>query len=228
MMSKPKNKNCSIVNIMAATVDGKIASHHMESSLERNQIGMLCKDDFERMRKVVSECDAVFIGARSIESELGAFHVSDLRERNNEPEWIIFTQTGNISFNHNFWQQGKIPKSIFFVSSFQFSEKPLLRFEEKIESFGKINYYLGNISGLIKFLKSKNKNKFALLGGGKLNAAFWEQGLVDELYLTISPILLGNIHSPSLVSSSHLLSKKLECKKVTQSGNFVFIDYKVY
>jgi 2,5-diamino-6-(ribosylamino)-4(3H)-pyrimidinone 5'-phosphate reductase len=227
-MSKSKNKNCCIINIMATTVDGKIASHNMESSLERNQIGMLCRDDFERMRAAVAGCDAIFIGARSMESEIGAFRVSDLKEGNTEPEWIIFTQSGNISFNHNFWQQEKIPKSIFFVSSFQFSEKPILRVEEKSESFGKINYYLGNISGLLKYLKSKNKNRFALLGGGKLNAAFWEQGLVDELLLTISPVLLGNIHSLSLVSSSHLLSKKLECKKVTQSGNFVFIDYKVY
>lgn len=228
MMSKSKKKKCSIINIMAATVDGKIASHGMESSLERNQLGMLCKEDFERMRNSVASCDAVFIGARSIESEMGAFRVSDLRAGNVEPEWIIFTKSGNISFSHNFWKQEKIPKSIFFVSSFQFSEKPILRVEEKVEVFGKISYYLGNISGLIEYLKRKNKNRFALLGGGKLNAAFWEQGLVSELLLTVSPILLGNVQSPSLVSSSHLLSKKLECKKVIQSGNFVFIDYKVY
>ncbi len=227
-MSHPKNKNCSIINIMAVTVDGKIASHNRESSLERNQIGMLCKEDFERMRKAVAECDAVFIGARSIESEVGAFRVSDLREENSEPEWIIFTQSGNISFNHNFWQQEKIQKSIFFVSSFQFTEKPIFRIEVKNKSFGNINYYFGNISGLLNYLKSKNKNRFALLGGGKLNAAFWEQGIVTELLLTISPVLLGNIISPSLVSSLQLLSKRLECKKVTQSGNFVFIDYKVY
>jgi 2,5-diamino-6-(ribosylamino)-4(3H)-pyrimidinone 5'-phosphate reductase len=227
-MSKPKNKNCAIINIMAATIDGKIASHQKQSSLERNQTGMLCKDDFERMRNAVAGCDAVFIGAQSMESEVGAFRVSDLREGNTEPEWIVFTQSGNISFNHNFWQQEKIPKSIFFVSSFHISEKPVFRIEEKNECFGKIHYYLGNISGLIKHLKSKNKNRFALLGGGKLNAAFWEQDLVNELLLTICPVLFGNVHSPSLVSSSHLLSKKLECKKVSQSGNFIFIDYKVY
>ena len=78
------------------------------------------------------------------------------------------------------------------------------------------------------YLNSINKKRFALLGGGKLNTAFWEKNLVTDLLLTVSPLIIGNMHSPNLVSSSHLLSKKLECRKVTQSGNFVFIDYKVF
>ena len=48
-MSEIKSTNYSIINIMAASIDGKIASHNMESSLERNKNGMLCKEDFERM-----------------------------------------------------------------------------------------------------------------------------------------------------------------------------------
>ena len=97
-----------------------------------------------------------------------------------------------------------------------------------MEDFGLVRYYLGNILGLLNYLTSVNKKRFALLGGGKLNDAFWEQNLVNELLLTVSPVLIGNPHSPSLVSSSHLLLKKLECKKVAQAGNFVFIDYKVF
>lgn len=221
------NNNSYIINVMATSVDGKIARHNKESTLERSQYGMLCKEDFERLKNAVATCDAVFIGANSMESESGAFRVAELSKKNTEPEWIIFTQSGNISFNHQFWHQKNIPKSIFFVSSFDISEKPIFSINEKNEQFGKINYYLGNISGLIQYLISKNKNRFALLGGGKLNAAFWEQGLINELLLTICPVLFGNIHSPSLVSSLNLLTKKLECKKVTHSGNFVFIDYKV-
>ncbi|APJ02967.1 dihydrofolate reductase family protein [Silvanigrella aquatica] len=226
-MSQFSCKDFHILNVMAATIDGKIASHNRQSSLERNLMGMLCSEDFERMRHAVASCDVVFIGARSMESELGAFRVSELTANKAEPEWIVFTRSGNFSFQHKFWGQKHIPKSIFFVTSFDLSEEPILKVGQKIEFCGEINYYLGNISGLIKYLIHNNKKRFALLGGGQLNAAFWEQGLVHELWLTLSPILIGNIQSPSLVSSSHLLSKKLECQKVTQSGDFVFINYKV-
>ncbi len=227
-MDKIKKQDFEILNIIASSVDGKIASHSMESSFERNQIGMICNEDFQRMRSSVATCDAVFIGAKSIETEKGAFRVSDLTKNQTEPEWIVFTQSGNISFQHPFWKQKNIPKSIFFVSSFNLNEEPMLRLEEKEEEFGKIKYYLGNILGLLNYLNTINKKRFALLGGGKLNTAFWEQNLVTDLLLTVSPIVIGNMHSPNLVSSSHLLSKKLECRKVTQSGNFVFIDYKVF
>ena len=121
-MEKIKKQKFEIINIIAASVDGKIASHSMESSLERNQIGMICNEDFQRMRASVATCDAVFIGAKSIESEKGAFRVSDLTKNNSEPEWIIFTQSGNISFQHPFWKQKNISKSIFFVSSFDLDE----------------------------------------------------------------------------------------------------------
>lgn len=222
------SKGFSIINIMASSIDGKISSYNKESTLERNKIGMLCKEDFIRLRSAVASCDAVFIGARSIECEKGAFRVSDIKKGKKEPEWIIFTRSGKINFSHSFWQQKNIPKSIFFASSFQTTEDPILNVENKDLPFGKINCYYGNISGLLKHLQSKKMKKFALLGGGELNAAFWEQNLVDKLLLTISPFIIGNKNSPQLVSSLHLLTKKLECQKVTQAGNFVFIDYKVY
>ncbi|KAB8029200.1 dihydrofolate reductase family protein [Fluviispira multicolorata] len=221
------DNNFTIINIMASSIDGKIASHKIESTEERNQLGLVCKEDFSRMRNLVASCDAIFLGARTLESEKGAFRVADLTENKIEPEWIVFTRSGEISFSHDFWQQKNIPKSIFFVSSFDINETPLLKVEEKEFPFTKVNCYLGNISGLINHLKTKKIKRVALLGGGELNAAFWEKNLVDELYLTISPLLIGNKHAPSLISSSSSLKKKLRCVKISQAGDFIFIDYKV-
>ncbi|BBH52178.1 dihydrofolate reductase family protein [Fluviispira sanaruensis] len=220
-------ENLTIINIMAASVDGKISAHKLESTEDRNQSGLVCNEDFLRMRKLVATCDAVFLGARTLSTEKGAFRVANLTPKQAEPEWIVFTRSGEISFSHEFWQQKNIPKSIFFVSSFNKSDEPFLKIEEKQFPFATINCYLGNIIGLLQYLKEKNYKKIALLGGGELNAAFWEQKLVDELFITISPIIIGNKNAPALISSETILKSILECEKVSQSGDFIFIDYKV-
>lgn len=220
-----QNNNLKIINIMLASVDGRIAFHRNESSSERTKNHFTCTADFERMRHLVAQCDVVFHGAHSIETEIGAFRVADLRHNKEEPEWIIFTRSGEISFQSPFWKQTGIPKSLFFVSSFNLSEEPILKVEEKEFHFGTIKCLLGNVTGILDYLKNKGSKKAALLGGGKLNTAFWENNLVDELYLTISPVVIGAEEAPQFVNSKSILRSRLVLKKCEVKENFVFLDY---
>ena len=212
---------------MAISVDGKIASHSCESTTERKQIGMLCAADFQRLKETVALNDCVFISSKSIEVEKGAFRVHKHSKNGREPEWIVFTLSGLSNFSHPFWSQTGIPKSLFHVLDFNINSPPNLSINEFILENEKITLYKGNISGLLEYLVKNKKTKYGLLGGGRLNASFWEQNLVNHLFLTLSPMLFGKFDLPSLVSSSHLLLKKLKCEKITQSGDFIFIDYKV-
>jgi dihydrofolate reductase len=43
----------------------------------------------------------------------------------------------------------------------------------------------------IKFLEDKAVENILLIGGGKLNSQFIKQNLVDEIWLTINPYILG-------------------------------------
>lgn len=219
------HRKFSIVNIMLASANGKIAFHAHESSAERQKNTFTCQDDHERMRKLVAECNVVFHGARSIESERGGFRVADLRPSQKEPEWIIFTQTGNISFQSPFWKQEGIPKSLFFATSFDPNALPNLRVEEKEFEFGRMTCYFGNITGLILYLKNKNYKRAALLGGGKLNSVFWENNLVDELYLTVSPFMVGGADAPYLLNSNSSFNQNLHLKNCTHKDSFVYLDY---
>lgn len=212
---------------MAISVDGKIASHASESTTERNKIGMLCSADFERLKQAVALNDCVFISSKSIEVEKGAFRVNKHTDKGTEPEWIVFTLSGKYNFSHPFWSQKEIPKSLFHVIDFNINSNPELSIKEIIIKNEKITFYKGNISGLLEYLVKNKKTKYGLLGGGKLNASFWEQNLVNNLLLTLSPMLFGKFDLPSLVSSSHLLLKKLKCERIAQLGDFIFIDYKV-
>lgn len=50
----------------------------------------------------------------------------------------------------------------------------------------------GDIEEFINDLKNREGKKIWLSGGGELAAAFLERDLVDELYLGVTPILLGS------------------------------------
>lgn len=221
-----------IINIMLASVDGKIAFHSQESTAEREQKKFTCTADFERMRSLVSQCSTVFIGAKSLEVEKGAFRVADLTQTGLEPEWIVFTQSNKVNLEHPFWQQNGIPKALFHMASASIHDAPVL----KIERIGKMIKYTGNLAGLFNLISKRNSatscdslatHTVALLGGGKLNAIFWEQGLVQELYLTLSPHMMGNsIQARAIVDSQKHINGTLELLKVSHSKNFVFLDYK--
>ncbi len=223
-----KKNNLHIKNIMLSSVNGKIAFGSSESSVQRNKNGFVCSQDFERMRALVALCDVVFIGAKSIETEKGAFRVEDLRQNKiGEPEWIVFTQSGDISFQSDFWRQEGIPKSLFFISSFDKKDPPLFRTEKTQTPVGEIPCYVGNMQGLVQHLQTQNKLKAALLGGGKLNGPFWQHGWVDELYLTISPFVVGGEQNPSLITLQTKLIQKLKLTQCTQKDGFVYLDYLV-
>ena len=42
-----------------------------------------------------------------------------------------------------------------------------------------------------KFLEAKNVEVGLLIGGGKLNSSFYAEGLIDECWVTVNPIILG-------------------------------------
>lgn len=43
-----------------------------------------------------------------------------------------------------------------------------------------------------KIAKEKGFDKLLIIGGGKINGAFLKAGLIDEIYLDIHPVILGN------------------------------------
>lgn len=195
------HQQIKIINVLLASVDGKLASHRHESSAERREAQFTNRDDFQHMQKITAQCDAIFIGARSIETEIGAFRVAHLRKDHTEPHWFVMTKNKTINMKHSFWSQNDIPKSVFHFTG----DKSLTDF--------------------LASLKKQNIKKIALLGGGELNGYFWEHNLVSELHLTLSPQIIGCHHAPQLVQTNDVLRAQLKLKHVRKKGDFLFLHY---
>jgi len=72
--------------------------------------------------------------------------------------------------------------------------------------------------------------RLAILGGGKLVASVLAAGLVDELWLTVCPLILGGADAPTAVEGEGFLADlalKLELLTVKQVGQEVFLHYRV-
>ncbi|MEG4629522.1 dihydrofolate reductase family protein [Microcoleus sp. AR_TQ3_B6] len=79
-------------------------------------------------------------------------------------------------------------------------------------------------------LASFDIKRLAILGGGKLVASVLAAGLVDELWLTVCPLILGGADAPTPVEGKGFLADlapKLELLAVKQVGQEVFLHYKV-
>ncbi|MEG5057278.1 dihydrofolate reductase family protein [Microcoleus sp. A2-C5] len=79
-------------------------------------------------------------------------------------------------------------------------------------------------------LASLGIKRLAILGGGKLVASVVAAGLVDELWLTVCPLILGGVDAPTPVEGKGFLADvapKLELLAVKQVGQEVFLHYRV-
>lgn len=79
--------------------------------------------------------------------------------------------------------------------------------------------------GAIKLLTEAGFQEVLLIGGGKLNAEFFREQLVDEIWLTVNPYLLGRGRSFLAASDVELPLTFSSCKEL--SGGRVQLRYVV-
>lgn len=66
-----------------------------------------------------------------------------------------------------------------------------LRDAAEASSLGHIEFTSEKPGALIQRLNEDGAEEILVVGGGEINAAFLEAGLVDEVYLTIEPLVFG-------------------------------------
>ena len=87
-----------------------------------------------------------------------------------------------------------------------------------------VKWVSGDIEKVIKDLEAEGHNKALLGGGAYLNSLFLEKNLVDEIILTVEPLIFGK----GLGIFSKDLNAKLELKQLKKINNHSFmIRYKV-
>ena len=219
------------VNV-ATTADGKIAP------ASRRYLPFSSRRDQQLLLQLRAGADAVMAGARTVDSfpvnmGPGPKKFRDLRRRRGLAEYnlrVIVSGSGSIDphaeiFKHRF-------SPIIILTTRRAGRKKLQQLraradEVKICGATKIDFALA-----LRWLREKWKVKRLLCeGGGELNAALFCAGLVDEVYLTLCPLLLGGRTAPTLADGTGAKkiadAVKLELKSMKRADGELFLVYRV-
>ncbi|EGK84718.1 riboflavin deaminase [Microcoleus vaginatus PCC 9802] len=232
--------------ILAISADGKIAD------AVRSPARFGSANDKSHLEQQVATSDAVLFGNGTLQAYGTTMRVispelvkqRELQGKPPQPVQIVCSRSPQFDPNLRFFQQpvprwlltgqdsrdtglpSPLPSSLFpLPSSFFLLPSMFDRIIYAKTAGGEIDWI-----DAFQQLASFDIKRLAILGGGKLVASVLAAGLVDELWLTVCPLILGGADAPTAVEGEGFLADvapKLELLAVKQVGQEVFLHYRV-
>lgn len=245
-MPDPATNRPRTTVVLAMSADGKIA----DAKRSPPQFGSLA--DKAHLEKQVAQADGVLFGARTLRTGGTAMRVvnpdllkqRELQKKPSQPVQIVCSRSAKIDPQLPFFRQA-VPRWLLTtdVGALHWQAPP-----EKAPGFERVLAIEavrptalaagvpGNpdseIDWIVAFshLKALGLEQIAVLGGGELIASLLLVDLIDEIWLTICPLLLGGVDAPTPVEGSGLLvnlAPRLELLSVQPIGQEVFLHYRL-
>ena len=102
----------------------------------------------------------------------------------------------------------------------------LTRFPSQFKPQPHVTFLQGDVQEICRQLEEKNIEHIALLGGSETNSAFLNANKVDDIFLTIEPVLMpGDIGLANQLNSSSRLT--LLDVETLQNGQTLLLHYQV-
>lgn len=204
----------------AISIDGKIATKTGDSKLSSSL-------DLNRLHKLRTKVDAIIIGKNTLMRDDPLLTVRYTQGKN--PIRIILDSKGNISIKSKILQtSAEIPTIIAVSKKITKSNlKKLQNFPVQVIVSGEKSV---NIKFLLKKLSEKKIKTILVEGGGTINWEFIKQNIFDELFITISPFVIGGNESISFVQGNGFdkisKSPNLYLKSVKRLKNHLVLNYR--
>jgi 2,5-diamino-6-(ribosylamino)-4(3H)-pyrimidinone 5'-phosphate reductase len=215
----------------AITADGKIAPAN------RVFKPFTSKADQELLMELRTRADAVMAGARTVDRfpvnlGPGGKQRREKRKKLGFKEYnlrVVVSGSGTLDPNAEIFKHRFSPIVILVserISDRNFRKLQSLADEVKVCGSDEIDFVKA-----LKWLREKWKVKRLLCeGGGALNEALFRAGVVDELYLTISPVIFGGRDAPTLADGKgigHLKdATRLTLKSWRRLGDELFLVFR--
>lgn len=245
---------CQITAIIAMSLDGKISTD------VNTRATFTSRHDFHHLETQVSLCDAVIFGANTLKAygtslaikEPHLFKEREARRQPPQPLHLVCSPSGNLQPEWAFFSQ-PLPRGLITTSEGLHQWQENLRvfsFKHNLDmSDNQLTSILNvdnqpyfhqvfllessdiNWGDFLKTTQYLNLNKIAILGGSKLISSFLKEGLIDDLWITICPLLIGKVNSPSFLSSYFVedlsLPIRLKLLEVENIEEEIFAHYAI-
>jgi len=208
-----------VIMSAAISLDGKIASRTGDSTLSS-------KKDIKRIHRLRSRVDAILVGKNTVLQDDPMLTVRHVIGKN--PVRIVLDSMGQIPTGSKIIQTSYYVPTIIAVSKKapRKNLERLGRFPVDVIIAGKNKVEL---KPLLRFLHQAKIKTILLEGGGTTNWDFVNQGLVDEVLVTITPYLVGGIEAKTLLEgegfSTISKSLRLKLRKTKRQNNEIILHY---
>ncbi|MCW5317126.1 riboflavin deaminase [Nostoc sp. KVJ3] len=229
--------------VLAMSVDGKIAD------FKRSPARFGSRVDKAHLEKQIAASDAVLFGASTLRAYGTTLTVSDptlveLRAQGGKPPQpvhIVTTHSANLNPEINFFKQ-PVRRWLLTTVTGECLWKERLQTlsstlgtgaREYAPEFEQILVFETSIREIdfpaaLKHLATIDITRLVVLGGGELVASMLELDLIDELWLTVCPLILGGNTAPTPVEGKGFLADlapKLQLIEVYTVDQEVFLHY---
>jgi len=219
--------------VLAMSADGKISDRH------RSPILFGSAADKAHLETQVAVADAVLGGAGSLRSggtvmrvikpELIAQRIQQGKPP--QPIQIICSRTGNIDPQLPFFRQ-PIPRWLLTTETGAQSWRSRSPADDRWEQILTWETPAGEIDlvAALTYLATKGIDRLAVLGGGELVGSLLAVDAIDELWLTVCPLLIGGVSSPTPVDGvgfSTKMAPRLQLLEVKQVEQELFLHYRI-
>jgi riboflavin-specific deaminase-like protein len=206
---------------MAMTLDGKVMRP------DGKWYGLSSPMDRLRMDKYRMDVDALIVGKNSVIQDDPVVVPQNLKiGRRRPPVPVMICRNSLPPVEKKLFQQKDV--------------RPLLLVQEnltpeagEVEKYADVHFLTGEELEPQRVLSHLFKMGFKdilLEGGPALNHAFFQKDLVDVLYLTLVPRLIGNKDLPAIVHGAETFEgfdeREWELKKAETVGDELFLQYK--
>jgi riboflavin-specific deaminase-like protein len=216
---------------MAMTADGKTATANRAVSTFGS------KRDHEHLLELRATTDAVMAGARTVDENAvnlgpGAAKFRRRRLKRGLTEYnlrIIVSRSGSVNPGAEiFWHKFS---PVIVLTTRRAAKSKLAN----LRSLGAVVKVCGdkeiNFPASLRWLRTKWGVKRLLCeGGGELNDAMFRAGLVDELHLTVCPLVFGGRGAPTIADGMGFqklaTATQLELKSATRAGKELFLVFR--
>jgi 2,5-diamino-6-(ribosylamino)-4(3H)-pyrimidinone 5'-phosphate reductase len=226
---KRKRPRPLVVATFAMTVDGKVTTKNL------SPVDFTSRDDKMHLFRQRALADAVLIGHTSLKRDnvrLGLpAEMQETRVKRGQsrcPLRVIVSNEGRIDRRLNIFQSNVSPVVIFSTKRMPQSFQRALAKRAIL--------YLSNskhvdLAGMLETLRKQYRVlKVACEGGPTLFRSLLEQGLVDQLNITIAPYLFGGAKAPTLTGvSKDFLPASVHCtlRDMRTIGDECFLTYRI-
>ena len=215
---------------MAMTVDGKI------TSARREYPRMTSPFDRERMDRLRAEADAILVGAGTMRADNPKLHVRSETMREHRRSLgkpagllrVLVTASGELDPHSRFFD-GADGGDRVIATAEAVPAGRLALLSEKAEVW-KLGAERVDLPALMDRIGERGARRVIAEGGGELNWQLIRDDLVDEIFVTIAPSLLGGRDAPTLLEGDGLAmsdQRRLRLVDLHREGDELYCRYAV-